>query len=334
MIDFRSDTVTQPCEGMRQAMYVAEVGDDTYDGDPTVGRLEALAAEMFGKEAAMYSPSGTQSNLVGLLTHCQRGEEYITGHVAHTYKYEAGGAAVLGGIQPQTVEFEADGSLDLDKVKAVIKPYDIHFAKTKLFCLENTLAGKVLPLDYIQRAGVFCQEHKLSMHLDGARVFNAAVASGDDVADIAAPFDSVSLCLSKGLGAPVGALLLGSRDFVARAKHWRKMVGGGLRQSGIMAASGIYALDHNIERLAEDHEKAQRFVDGLKNVEVLAAEAQTSMAFVSAPNGDVDRMIAFMRERGVNISGGTRMRLVMHKDVSFDDVDTLIAAFREYCDTL
>jgi threonine aldolase len=256
IIDLRSDTVTKPTKQMREAMANAEVGDDVYGDDPTVNYLESFAADMLGTEASIFAPSGTQTNLMALLSHCQRGDEYIVGAMAHTYWYEAGGAAVLGSIQPQTIEFENNGTLALDKVEKVIKPNDVHFARTKLFCLENTKSGQIIPLDYLRDAEVCARKNKLKLHLDGARIFNASVGLNVDVKEISKHFDSISICLSKGLGAPVGSLLCGNKEFVNEARKWRKMLGGGMRQAGILAAAGIYALKNNIERLAEDHENA------------------------------------------------------------------------------
>ena len=251
-VDLRSDTVTQPCAGMRRAMADAEVGDDVYGDDPTVNRLESFAAELTGHEAAIYCSSGTQSNLIGLMGHCQRGDEYIVGGVAHTYKYEGGGAAVLGSIQPQPIEFEPDGSIDLEKAAAAIKEDDPHFARTRLFALENTVGGKVLSQAYLDAARSFADEHQLILHLDGARVANAAVAQELSIGDVTRRFDSVSVCLSKGLGAPVGSVLCGSRELIHEARRVRKMVGGGMRQAGIIAAAGLFALENNVSRLAEE----------------------------------------------------------------------------------
>ncbi len=333
MIDLRSDTVTKPCAHMRELMAAADVGDDIYGGDPTVIKLQDMAAEMLGKEAALFAPSGTQTNLIALLCHCQRGDEYVVGQQAHTYKYEGGGAAVLGSIQPQPIEFETDGRLDLDKVRKAIKPYNQHFAKTRLLCLENTLSGVVLPLDYIQEAGEFCKEHDLLFHLDGARLFNAVVKTGVSVCDLVSPFDSVSICLSKGLGAPVGSLLVGSQEMIDRAVHWRKMLGGGMRQAGVLAAAGIYALEHNIDRLQQDHDLARVLAQGLSMIEgfsVDEAEVQTNMVFVDVPKGHSKKIISFMEEHGIQIDGFERMRLVTHLDISSDDIDKVIAAFKEY----
>ena len=278
MIDLRSDTVTTPCDNMRRAMADAVVGDDVYDEDPTVKLLEQKLADRAGQAAGLFFPSGTQSNLVALLSHCQRGDEYIVAQNAHTYRFEAGGAAVLGSIQPQPLEAEEDGTIDLGKVAAAIKADDFHFAKTRLLALENTAGGKVIPLDYLGRAESLARENRLGFHLDGARVFNAAVALGVDLSDITRRFDSVSICLSKGLGAPVGSVLCANQEIIRRARRWRKMVGGGMRQVGILAAAGIYALDNNVERLQQDHDRAQRLADeltGLDGLEVTRREQRT-----------------------------------------------------------
>lgn len=319
-VDLRSDTVTRPTEAMRAAMLAAEVGDDVYGEDPTVNALEALAAGMLGHEAAVFMPSGTQTNLVALLTHCGRGDEYIAGGTAHTYKYEGGGAAALGGIQPQTIPFEPDGTLDLDAVRAVVKPIDPHFAHSRVLALENTQAGRATGPGYFRRARALCDEQGLAMHLDGARLFNAAVATGCDAADIAGVCDSVSICLSKGLGAPVGSVLAGNRDFVAAARRWRKVVGGGMRQAGFLAAAGIHALEHHVERLAEDHDKAERLA-GLVNARYQgAATHHTNMVFVDLPAADMAALRERLHEHGVVIRGE---RWVLHLDVSFADVERI-----------
>ena len=333
MIDLRSDTVTRPTLAMRNAMAAAEVGDDVYGDDPTVNELEALAADMLGMEAAAFVCSGTQSNLIALLSHCQRGDEYIVGQQAHTYKYEGGGAAVLGSIQPQPLEFRADGTLDLRQVAAAIKPDDNHFARTKLLCLENTMGGKVLPLEYLQCAREFATAHKLGLHLDGARAFNAAVKLGVPIDAISRHFDTVSLCLSKGLGAPVGSVLCGKRDLITRARRWRKMVGGGMRQAGILAAAGIIALKQHVERLAEDHDNARRLAEGLARIPALGVDpssVQTNMVFCTVVENDMHPLQAHLKANGILIGNGNPLRLVTHLDVSANDVDTTIAAFGKY----
>lgn len=335
MIDLRSDTVTKPGPAMRAAMMDAPVGDDVYGEDPTVNALERLGAEMLGKEAALFASSGTQTNLLGLLSHCNRGDEYIVGQLAHTYKYEGGGAAVLGSIQPQPLDLEPDGTLDLDRVAQAIKPDDFHFARTRLLCLENTQAGKPLPMDYLEKAFEFAREKGLKLHLDGARIFNAAVSIGVPVTSIAAGFDSVSVCLSKGLGAPVGSLLCGSRAFIAEARKWRKMLGGGMRQAGILAAAGIHALENNISRLAEDHDNAALLAKGLSGIKGLTVDpwsAKTNMVFV-AFDSPIPDSAAFMKEKGVLITSGQKIRLVTHLDVSANDVGLAVEAFRALSDT-
>ncbi len=332
-IDLRSDTVTRPSPEMRAAMATAEVGDDVYGEDPTVNRLEAMGAEMLGKEAALFVSSGTQSNLLALLSHCERGDEYIVGQQGHTYKYEGGGAAVLGSIQPQPLDYEPDGSLDLGKVEAAIKPDDSHFAKTRLLCLENTQAGKVLSLDYLRRAGEFAAAKGLGLHLDGARIFNAAVDLGVAVTEISRYFGSVSVCLSKGLGAPVGSMLCGSRGLIAKARRWRKVLGGGMRQAGVLAAAGIYALEHNVERLAEDHENARALAEGLARlaeVNVSSGGAQTNMVYVTVQPRRSEGLREYLRQRGILVSGQETIRLVTHLDVDRNDIERFVGTAKEF----
>ncbi len=338
IIDLRSDTVTKPTQAMRDAMGRAEVGDDVYGEDPTVNRLETLAAEMLGTESAVFAPTGTQSNLIGLLAHCQRGDEYIVGQYAHTYKYEGGGAAVLGSIQPQPLAFEPDGTLDLDKVAHAIKPVDFHFARTRLLCLENTHRGIVLPMDYLARAEALARSRGLSMHLDGARVFNAAVKLDVPVSDIAHHFDSVSICLSKGLGAPVGSLLCATKDLADKARRWRKVLGGGMRQSGILAAAGIIALEQHVDRLVDDHANAARLAHGMSDIDEISvdhAAVQTNMVFASMAGEVVDRLVDFLTERDILILGGKMLggptiRIVVHLDVTSEDIDVLVATIKEF----
>jgi threonine aldolase len=335
-IDLRSDTVTRPTELMRAVMANAEVGDDVCGDDPTVNRLEEIAAEMLGMESAIFAPTGTQSNLIGLLAHCQRGDEYIVGQQAHTYKYEGGGAAVLGSIQPQPLEFEKNGTLDLDKVKNAIKQDDFHFARTKLLCLENSMSGKVLPLDYLEKAAKFAKDNKLKIHLDGARVFNASVYLGIDVREISQHFDSVSICLSKGLGAPVGSLLCGSSELIKEARKWRKMLGGGMRQAGIIAAGGIYALENNINRLSEDHRNAKLLAEGLSEIDELKINVnrvQTNMAFITLKKKTVDELRLFLKSKGILIYDKDPVRLVTHMDFSHEDISSVVQAFKEFFTT-
>ena len=471
MIDLRSDTVTQPCAAMRAAMLEAPLGDDVYGDDPTVNLLEATLAERAGKEAGLFLASGTQSNLCALLSHCGRGDEYIAGQDAHTYQYEAGGAAVLGGIQPQPIPWNERGELALQDIQRVIKPDDIHFAKTKLLCLENTVGGKTVSLDYTHQATSLARNHNLNCHLDGARVFNAAeklkidvkeicqpfdsisiclskglgapagsVLVGDadfiqrgrgdeyiagqdahtyqyeaggaavlggiqpqpipwnergelalqdiqrvikpddihfaktkllclentvggktvsldythqatslarnhnlnchldgarvfnaaeklkiDVKEICQPFDSISICLSKGLGAPAGSVLVGDADFIQRARRWRKMLGGGMRQAGILAAAGLYALTHNVARLAEDHENARVLGEALSKIPgfSLAEPVQTNMVFLALEGDPMSALTSHLAEHRIKISGA---RWVLHKDVSAEHLKTIITA--------
>ena len=330
-IDLRSDTVTRPTPAMQKAMAEARVGDDVYGDDPTVNRLQEIAAEVLGMEAALYVPSGTQSNLCALLTHCRRGDEYIVGQVAHTYKSEGGGAAVFASVQPQPIDFEADGTLDLHKVAAAIKPDDPHFAKTRLLCLENTNWGRVLPLDYLADARRFSTGHGLALHLDGARLFNASVKLGEPVTEISRHFDSVSVCLSKGLCAPVGSVLCGSRDFIGEAHRWRKMLGGGMRQAGIIAAAGIVAITEQVAHLEQDHENARLLAESLAQVERLDVDpgsVQTNMLFVTIPSGTREALFGKMRSRGVILSGREdTLRLVTHHDIKHNDIPTIVDAF-------
>lgn len=317
-IDLRSDTVTRPTPAMRRAMHDAEVGDDVWGDDPTVARLEAVAAERLGHDSGLFCPSGTQTNLVALLTHCGRGDEYVVGDEAHTYKWEGGGAAVLGGIQPQTVPFGENGLLPLDAVARVIKPIDPHYARTRLVCLENTQHGRVQSLASMQAARAFVDEHGLALHLDGARVANAAVALGVELDAIGRCFDSVSLCLSKGLGAPVGSVLTGSRDFIEQARRWRKVAGGGMRQAGVLAAAGLLALDEGYARLHEDHEHARTLADALDDIDGLTVRpgwTQTNMVWLDVGERGAD-LVTHCSAHGVLLSaGGYGARMVLHRDV-------------------
>ncbi|WP_240938328.1 low-specificity L-threonine aldolase [Hafnia alvei] len=317
---------------MRLAMSRAEVGDDVYGDDPSVNLLEQEAAELTGKEAALFLPTGTQANLVALLTHCQRGEEYIVGQKAHNYLFEAGGAAVLGSIQPQPIDAAADGTLPLDVVASVIKPDDVHFARTKLLCIENTHNGKVLPLDYLQQAWVFTREKGLALHVDGARIMNATVALNVPLSTLTQYCDTLTICLSKGLGAPIGSLLCGSAEYIKQARRWRKMVGGGMRQAGILAEAARYALLNNVERLREDHDNAQWLANELSaiGVEVLAPGAQTNMLFLKVPAHEAAQLGGWMKERGVLMSAGPVTRIVTHLDVSRSDLEKLVSLWKEF----
>ena len=330
MIDLRSDTVTRPSRAMLERMMAASTGDDVYGDDPTVNQLQEFVAQLSGKEAALFLPTGTQANLVALLSHCERGEEYIVGQVAHNYLYEAGGAAVLGSIQPQPIDASPDGSLPLDKVAAKIKPDDIHFARTKLLSLENTHNGKVLPREYFQQAWTFTREHNLALHIDGARLFNATVAYACTLEEITRYCDTFTLCLSKGLGTPVGSLLVGSHDYIQRAKRWRKMTGGGMRQAGILAAAGLYALENNISRLQEDHDNAHWLAAALKEIGVDVIRQDTNMVFARMPAEQANEFGQFMRERNIIISAGANMRLVTHLDVSREQLAEVVSHWRTF----
>ena len=333
IIDLRSDTVTKPTPPMRAAMAKAEVGDDVYGEDPTVNRLQALAAEMLGTEAALFATSGTQTNLLGVMSHCERGDEYIVGQRAHTYRFEGGGAAVLGSIQPQAIDFQEDGTLDLGEVARNIKPDDFHFARTRLLCLENTQEGKVLPLDYLERASALARQHGLSIHMDGARVFNAAVKLHVPVLEITRHFDTISFCLSKGLGAPVGSMLCGPREIIDKARRWRKVLGGGMRQAGILAAAGVFALTHNVDRLSQDHDNAGVLAEGLAQIKELGVDpskVQTNMVFFIMEPSRFKALQAYLKERGILISGREKVRLVTHLDVTRNDIETAIQAFKKY----
>ena len=362
-VDLRSDTVTQPTSAMRAAMAGAPVGDDVFGDDPSVNALQTKLASMLGFEAALFVPTGTQSNLCGLMAHCQRGDEYIVGQMAHTYRWEGGGAAVLGSIQPQPLEHQADGSLALADIEAAIKPDDAHFARTRLLTLENTFGGQLLPLDYVQAATDLAQNHGLARHLDGARLFNAAVVQATQLAHgnvsnrpqdplnqgsvaitydtivnearrIAQCFDSVSVCLSKGLGAPVGSVLCGSAEFIARTHRIRKMVGGGMRQAGILAAAGSYALDHHVARLTDDHALARRLADGLQGLPGVVVEPpQTNMVFVDlvdAAKSRGARLLPYLQSHGVLATGLYRLRFVTHLDVDAAGIDHAVSVIRAF----
>jgi threonine aldolase len=328
IVDLRSDTVTRPSPAMRAAMAAAEVGDDVFGDDPTVNRLQEAAAVMLGFEAALFFPSGTQSNLAALMSHCQRGDEYLVGQEAHTYRYEAGGGAVLGSIQPQPLANRPDGTLDLAEVEAAIKPDDPHFARTRLLALENTIGGRVVGRGYLDDALALAARRGLATHLDGARGFNAAVKLGTPIDALCRGFGSVSLCLSKGLGAPAGTVLAGSGEFVGRARRSRKILGGAMRQAGVLAAAGLYALEHNVDRLALDHANAERLAAGLGRIDGLRVEPpQTNMVFVHVPPARAGALAAHLEAAGVRVLPGARLRLVTHLDVDANGVDRAIAAF-------
>ena len=333
VIDLRSDTVTTPTPAMRAAMHAAPVGDDVYGEDPTVNALQQRLADDLGFEAGLFVPSGTQSNLLALLAHCERGDEYIVGMDAHTYKFEGGGAAVLGSIQPQPIVQAEDGSLPLERVAAAIKPVDPHFARTRLLALENTWHGRTLPLDYLQQAGELARTHGLGYHLDGARLFNAAVACGVPARQIVRHFDSVSVCLSKGLGAPVGSVLVGSHALIDKARRWRKVCGGGWRQAGMLAAACLHALDHHIERLGDDHARAARLASALRAIDGVRLLGQhTNMVFIDVPGERLRALDAHLRDAGIRISIGylPTLRLVTHLDVDDAAISRTADAFAAF----
>ena len=333
MIDLRSDTVTRPTRAMREAMLSAEVGDDVYGEDPTVNALQQRLADDLGFDAGLFVPSGTQSNLLALLAHCERGDEYIVGMDAHTYKFEGGGAAVLGSIQPQPLVQAADGSLPLDSIRAAIKPADPHFARTRLLALEDTWHGRCLPHEYLVAAHDLARAHGLGLHLDGARMFNAAIADGVPAREIARHFDSVSICLSKGLGAPVGSVLVGSHALIEKARRWRKVAGGGWRQAGMLAAAGLHALDHHVQRLADDHRRAAYLAGCLREVAGIDLLGQyTNMVFIDVPERRLRELDAHLREAEIRISIGylPTLRLVTHLDIDDDGIERTVAAFKHF----
>ncbi|MEX5747173.1 low-specificity L-threonine aldolase [Massilia sp. X63] len=330
-IDLRSDTVTQPSEAMRAAMAAADVGDDVYGDDPSVNRLQDYAAELFGYEAGMFAPSGTQTNLIALMTHCGRGDEYLVGQEAHTYKYEGGGAAVLGSIQPQPIANQPDGSISLADIEAYIKPDDMHFARTRLLALENTIGGRVLPQEYVKAATGLAHGKGLATHLDGARIANAAVKQGISLREVVQGFDTVSVCLSKGLGAPVGSVLLGPKAFIEQGKRWRKMLGGGMRQAGVIAAAAHYALEHNVGRLAQDHANAAALAQGLSQIGQLKVGApQTNIFWLDIPAAACEPLRQYLARAHIRASIGPRTRLVTHLDVSAHDVARTVEVFQAF----
>jgi threonine aldolase len=339
-IDLRSDTVTQPTPAMRAAMLAAPLGDDVFGDDPTVNALQDKIAALLGFEAALFMPTGTQSNLCGILAHCQRGDEYIVGQMAHTYRWEGGGAAVLGSVQPQPIAHAADGTLPLAEIEAAIKPDDAHFAKSRLLTLENTLGGKLLPMSYVTAATNLAKSKGLATHLDGARLFNAAVAQASqthstalvEAKRIVSCFDSASVCFSKGLGAPVGSALCGSKDFIKRAHRIRKMAGGGMRQAGMLAAAAIYALDHHVERLAQDHALAQQLGMALSLIDGVSVDpVHSNIVFVDLSGPALAKaagLLAHLQQRGILATGLYRLRFVTHLDVS--SVDRVIDVITQY----
>ncbi len=331
MIDFRSDTVTRPTAAMLATMTSAPLGDDVWGDDPSVNAFQEQLAAYTGKEAALLFPTGTQSNLVALMAHCERGDEYIVGQSAHTYRYEGGGAAVLGSIQPQPVENAADGSVPLESIRAAIKADDVHFARSRLLTLENTIGGKVLPPDYVREATELAREHGLATHLDGARLFNAAIASEFTPEQLCKHFDSVSLCFSKGLGAPMGSALVGSRTLIERARRWRKMVGGGMRQSGLIAAACQYALEHHVADLAEDHRRAARLAEGLAALPgVEVTSRATNMVFARFPEARLQELENRLSDAGILAQLLPLSRFVLHRDIADSDVDLALNAFQTH----
>ena len=342
IVDLRSDTTTRPTAGMRAAMMSAPLGDDVFGDDPSVNALQEKIADMLGFEAALFMPTGTQSNLCGILAHCQRGDEYLVGHNAHTYLWEAGGAAVLGSVQPQPIAHQPDGTLALKDIEAAIKIDDPHFARSRLLTLENTLGGKRMPINYLQQATDVARARGLATHLDGARLFNAAVAQAeaqktkprDEARRIAQCFDSVSVCFSKGLGAPVGSALCGSRELIYRARRLRKMAGGGMRQAGLLASAASYALDHHIDRLADDHALMRELYAQIKDIPGLAIEApQTNILFIDLQDEARERaqaLVDHLKSRGVMVIGLYRLRLVTHLDVDAEGIRQAVAAIREF----
>ena len=334
-VDLRSDTVTRPTPAMREAMARAELGDDVFGDDPSVNALQEQIAALLGKEAALFMPSGTQSNLAGIMSHCGRGDEYIVGQGAHTYRYEAGGAAVLGSVQPQPLPHQPDGSLGLADIEGAIKPDDEHFARSRLLALENTIGGKVLPMTYLDEATALARSRGLATHLDGARLFNAAVALGGDARAnaraIADHFDSVSVCFSKGLGAPVGSALVGSKALIRSAHRWRKMLGGGMRQAGMLAAAASFALDHHIDRLADDHALAVRLAEGIGGIDGLdVVRPQSNIVFATARGGRGPALLAHLQAQGVLATGLIGLRFVTHLDVDRAGIERAIAAVRGF----
>jgi threonine aldolase len=335
LIDLRSDTVTRPTPGMLQAMMSAPVGDDVWGDDPTVNRLQEVVAQQAGKEASLFLPTGTQSNLAALMAHCERGDEYIVGQLAHTYKYEGGGAAVLGSIVPQPIENAADGTLPLDKVAAAIKHHGpglgAHFARSRLLALENTFNGQPLPTAYIRDAVALARSKGLATHLDGARLVNAAAASGQTLAQACEGFDTVSICFSKGLGAPVGSVLVGSRELIDKAYRWRKVLGGGMRQAGYLAAACLYALEHHWHRVQQDHVNAARLAQGLADIAQVKVTAQsTNMVFAQLPQEHCAALEAHLKERGILTQMLYATRFVTHLDVTQHDIDRVVGEAKQF----
>lgn len=333
--DLRSDTVTRPDAAMREAMANAAVGDDVYGDDPSVIALEAHASQLLGKEQAVLLATGTQSNLAAMLAHCQRGEEIITGTGYHVLASEAAGASVLGGIAFQPVAVAPDGSVSPDAITAAIKPDDPHSPISRLVCLENTHKGLAIPLAAMQAASRAARAGGLSVHLDGARLLNATRALQIKPAELAATADTISVCLSKGLGAPAGTLLIGSGELVGRARRWRKMLGGGMRQAGIIAAAGLYALENNVERLGDDHRRAGALAKHLQEIEAgdpeHPARHATNMVFLTATEAEHQALRRAMADEGVLLGGQSRLiRIVLHKDIDDAKFDRVCGAFSNF----
>ena len=339
-IDLRSDTVTLPTPEMRQAMANADLGDDVLGEDPTVNRLEALMAGRLGKQAGLFVPSGTMGNLIAVLTHCGRGDEVILGNLSHTFLYEAGGMAALGGVHPYTVPNQPDGTLQLNDVVSAIRPDNPHFPISRLICLENThnrCGGVPLTSDYTRQVGDLARQYSLKLHLDGARIFNAAIALGISAAELAEPADSVMVCLSKALCAPVGSVLCGDDDFIRRARRVRKQLGGGMRQAGVIAAAGIVALEKMVDRLIEDHQRARSLADRLRTIPGLILETEkpaTNMVYLQLEeNAPVDalELVQVCSKKGIKLStiGPRRMRLVVHYWINDQAIDTVVGVFKQ-----
>jgi len=338
IVDLRSDTITRPTPAMRRAMADAEVGDDVFGEDPTVNRLEEMAAERLGKEAALFVASGTMGNLISLLVHCGRGDEVILGDRSHTFFYEQGGCAGLGGIHPHTVPNKPDGTLDLSDIEAAIRPDNIHFPRTRLIILENThnrCSGNPLNIEYMNGVGEIARRNRVKVHVDGARIFNAAISLGVDASELASEADSVSFCLSKGLAAPVGSVVCGSRDFIEEARRARKVLGGGMRQAGILAAAGIVALTEMVERLTEDHDNARRLAEGLEGTNGLSVDpksVKTNIVYIDISHNDLSSndLTDRLSRGGVLLlpTGPRQMRAVTHYHITADDVKYAVGVIR------
>jgi len=337
IIDLRSDTMTQPTDAMRRAMAEAQVGDDVFGEDPTINLLEEMAADRLGKESALFVSSGTMANLVSLLAHCGRGDEIILGSLAHTFLAEQGGSAAIAGIHPRTLPNQPDGKLDLDDIKSAIRGDNIHFPRTRLIILENThngCSGYPLDADYMKAVGQIAHRHKLKIHVDGARIFNAAVALNVNPKDLVAVTDSVSFCLSKGLAAPVGSLVCGTQSFVDDARRARKVIGGGMRQAGVLAAAGIVALNEMVDRLTDDHANAKKLAEGLANMEGLDIDSngiKTNIVYFEITREDLTAidLVSRLNKKGIKIlaSGAGRLRAVTHYHISAEDIDVTIDTF-------